>query len=106
QIDLKKIRYKKFVNSVALIGSFDIALVGAIVLLVKGILFQLLFGFILFVPVILISFKLLGKYYQKKSNEGETANKMEEMEVEEVKNTEKVIIKERKRKSKGERRNG
>ncbi len=106
QIDLKKIRYKKFVNSVALIGSFDIALVGAIVLLVKGILFQLLFGFILFVPVILISFHLLGKYYQKKSNKGDVVVQMEEMEVEETKNTEKVMIKEKKQKSKGERRNG
>ena len=106
QIDLKKIRYKKFVNSVALVGSFDIALVGSIVLFVKGILFQLFFGFILFVPIILISFKLLGKYYQKKSKEGENIGKMEEIEVDEIRNTEKVIIKEKKKNSKGERRNG
>lgn len=106
QIDLKKIRYKKFVNSVGLVASFDMALVGAIVLFVKGIIFQLLFGIILFIPIILISFHLLGKYYQEKSKNGKVRESMEEMEVEDQKPKGKTMTREKRKKSKGERRNG
>ena len=106
QIDLKKIRYKRFVNSVALIGSFDMALVGAIVLFVEGIIFQLLFGVILFIPIILASFHLLGKYYQEKSKKGKVRGAMEEMEVDDTKPKRKSMIQEKRKNSKGERRNG
>ena len=106
QIDLKKIRYKRFVNSVALVGSFDMALVGAIVFFVKGIIFQLLFGVILFIPIILISFHLLGKYYQEKSKNGKVREQVEEMEVEDTMFKGKSMIQEKRKKSKGERRNG
>jgi len=106
QIDLKKIRYKKFVNSVALVGSFDMAFVGSIVLFVKGILFQLLFGVILFIPIILSSFHFLGKYYQEKSKKGKVRERVEEMEVKDTNPKGKSIIQEKRKKSKGERRNG
>lgn len=106
QIDLRKIRYKRFVNSVALVGSLDMALVGSVVLFVNGIIFQLLFGLILFVPVILVSFHLLGKYYQEKSKHGKVRESMEEMEVEDTKQNGKSMIQEKRKKLKGERRNG
>jgi len=104
QIDLKKIRYKKFVNSVTLVGSFDIALVGSVVLFVKEMLFQLLFGFLLFVPIILISFWLLGKYYQNQCQKREEEVDVIEMEEQGFKR--KPIMKEKKKHLKGERRNG
>ena len=106
QIDLKKIRYKQFVNSVALVGSLDMALVGSIILFVKGIIFQLLFGVILFIPIILVSFHLLGKYYQEKSKKGKIRESMEEMQVEDTNVKKKPVIPEKQKKSKGKRRNG
>ncbi len=106
KIDLKKIRYKQFVNSVAFVGSFDMALVGSIILFVKGIVFQLLFGVLLFIPIILISFHLLGKYYQEKSKKGDVRESIEEMQVEDTKIKKKPVIHEKIEKSKGKRRNG
>lgn len=106
QISLKKIRYKRFVNSVALIGSFDIALVGSFILYIKGMVFQLLFGFILLVPIILISFRFLGNYYQKISRGRGVFDAIEEMEPQEVDRVGKSVIREKRKRSKGERRNG
>ncbi len=105
QINLKKIKYKKFVNSVALLGSFDIALVGSIVMYFENIFFQLLIGFALFIPIILISFQLVGKYYQKKLS-NEELEEIEEIEIDDKKPKKKTIIKEERKISKGERRNG
>lgn len=105
QINLKKIKYKKFVNSVALLGSFDIALVGSIVMYFNNIFFQLLIGFALFIPIILISFKLVGKYYQKKLS-SEELEEIEEIEIVDKKPKRQTITKEKKKISKGERRNG
>lgn len=105
QINLKKIKYKKFVNSVALLGSFDIALVGTIVLFLDNIFFQLLIGFALFIPVILISFRFVGNYYQKKLS-NDDLEEIEEIEIEDKRPKKKSIIKEKKKISKGERRNG
>lgn len=105
QINLKKIKYKKFVNSVALLGSFDIALVGSIVLFFDNIFFQLLIGFMLFIPIILISFKVVGNYYQKKLSDVDL-EEIEEIEIEDKKTKKSSIIKEKKKISKGERKNG
>jgi len=67
-IDLDKISYRNFLNTIAIVGSFDVALVATIVSLFKEVVWQLLFGFIFVVPVIIISFMLVGKYYQKVQN--------------------------------------
>lgn len=63
-IDTKKIPYLNFMNTIAIVGSFDIALVATLVSLIDGIIWQLLFGFVFVVPVIIISFMLVGKYYK------------------------------------------
>ena len=65
-LDTKNFRYRQFMNTVALVASFDISLVATIVFHIDGFIWQLLFGFIFLVPVILLSFMVVGKYYQSK----------------------------------------
>ena len=64
KIDVKKIPYRNFLNTIAIVGSFDVALVTTLVSLIDGVIWQLLFGFVFVVPIIVISFMLVGKYYK------------------------------------------
>ena len=68
-IDIKKIQYRNFLNTIAMVGSFDVAFTATIVCLFEGPIWQLLFGFVFIVPIIIISFMLVGKYYQKHQND-------------------------------------
>ena len=64
KIDVKKIPYRNFLNTIAIVGSLDVAIVATLVSLIDGVIWQLLFGFVFVVPVIVISFTLVGKYYK------------------------------------------
>lgn len=66
KLDMKNINYRKFLKSISLVGSFDMALAVIIIYNVNNIILQLLIGFIVLIPLILISFKLLANYYIKK----------------------------------------
>lgn len=65
-LDMKNINYKKFLNNVIWIGSIDMAIAVIVIYYIENIFLQLLVGFIVLIPLILISFKLLAKYYIKK----------------------------------------
>lgn len=105
KIDLKKIRYKKFVNSVALVGSLDIALVGAIIFYIDNLLLQLLVGAVVIVPLILISFRFLGRYYQNKCLNTDIILEDEEEDTNKKKRK-KTYIKEDVKNKKGDKKNG
>jgi hypothetical protein len=66
KLDVNLFSYRKFMQIVGLVTSIDIALVATIVAKVDGIVWQILFGFVAVVPVVVLSFMLLGKYYQNK----------------------------------------
>lgn len=66
RIDFKKIDYNKLLHIIAFVCSFDLSLIVTIVILVDGIIFQVLLSTILCLPIIYISFMLIGKYYKKK----------------------------------------
>ena len=66
KLDIKKFSYRKFIMVVGIVTSIDISLVASIVAVVDGTVWQILFGFVAVVPVIVVSFMLLGKYYQNK----------------------------------------
>lgn len=66
KLDVHKFSYRKFVYIVGLVTSFDIAIVASIVSKVEGMVWQILFGFVAVVPVVVLSFIFLGKYYQNK----------------------------------------
>ena len=66
KLDFKKINYKKYLHLTALVNSFIIALTLELVQIVNGIFFQILLSFVFLVPLILITYTIIGKYYQKK----------------------------------------
>ncbi|MBQ9011600.1 MAG: hypothetical protein IJ093_03015 [Bacilli bacterium] len=66
KLDLKKLNYKKFANSLSLTNSFIMALVITIVEVFDSLIIKLLVAFILIIPLILICYYILGKLYKKK----------------------------------------
>ena len=65
-LDLDKISYPQLLQIVALVSSFDIALIVTLIMLVDNYLFQLLLAIVLSIPIILVSYHIVGKFYQKK----------------------------------------
>lgn len=78
KLDVNLFSYHKFMKIVGLVTSLDIAIIATIVAKVEGIVWQILFGFVAVVPVIIISFMLLGKYYQNKQKQDNS----KELEIE------------------------
>ena len=78
-LDVNLFSYRKFIKIVGLVTSFDVALVATLVAVVDSrLLWQILFGIIGVVPVIVISFMLLGRFYKKK----QTKDNSKELEKE------------------------
>lgn len=65
-IDLKKVSYLKFLHVLAITGSLDIALIVVIVSLIPSVVLEMVVGFFISIPIILLSYKVVGMYYQKK----------------------------------------
>jgi len=66
KLNMKNIDYRKFLKSISLVGSIDMATSVIIVYNINNVFLQLLVGFIVLIPLILVSFKLLAKYYIKR----------------------------------------
>jgi len=66
KLDMKKIEYNQLLQIVALVSSFDIALVVTIVLLIDNFILELVLGFILIILVIVASYHLVYLFYKKK----------------------------------------
>lgn len=101
KLDVNLFSYYRFVRVVGLITSFDIALIATIVAKVEGVVWQILFGFVAVVPVVVLTFMLLGRYYQNK----QTLDNSKELELER-KYLEKKDKKKKKGKKKGKKKNG
>lgn len=95
KLDINKFSYRKFVYVVGIITSIDISLVATIVTKVDKMFWQILIGFLVVVPVVILSFMFLGKFYQKK----ETKDNSKELEKEK-KYLEKREKKDKKKKNK------
>lgn len=65
KLNVNKINIKKFINIIALVNSFIIALVFASVIKIKSNLLMLLVGLILLIPLMLVCYHFIGKYLQK-----------------------------------------
>lgn len=100
KLDVNLFSYHKFMKIVGLVTSLDIAIIATIVAKVDGIVWQILFGFVAVVPVIILSFLLLGKYYQRK----QTQDNSKELEIEK-KYLAKKDKKKNVKKQKGKRKN-
>ncbi len=66
RLDVGKMDYKKFLNAISLLGSLDMSIAVIFIFPIENIFLQLLVGFLILIPLILISFHFLGKYYVKK----------------------------------------
>jgi len=68
RVDLKKINFKGFLKVLGLVCSLDIAFIVTILSYIKtdNTLLLLGVGALLVIPVVLISFSLLGNYFKKK----------------------------------------
>lgn len=67
RLDMKKINYKKIMNVIGLISAFDIAFVGTFVFcFVKNIYLSIIVGGIMLIPLIIITFGFVGRYYEKR----------------------------------------
>ena len=68
-IDFKKFKkkeYRKFLHIISLTNSFILSLTLIIVNTMKSMFLKILLSFVILVPLIIISYMLMGKYYQKK----------------------------------------
>ena len=65
-LDLDKLNYKKFANSLALTNAFIMALTITIVCLFDSLIIKLLVAFIILIPLMLVCYYILGKIYKKK----------------------------------------
>ena len=66
KLDLKKLDYKKFANSLSLVNAFIISFTLVVVEFVPGLIFKLLVALACLIPLILICYSVLGKVYKKK----------------------------------------
>jgi len=65
KLDLKKINYKRLLNVISLISSFDIALVVVIIVLLKSFILEIIVGLVSTVVIILISYHLVYIVYKR-----------------------------------------
>ena len=66
KFNLKKIDYNKLLHVVALVSSFDMAIIVSVAMLFDSYIVQLLIMLVLVVPVILISYHIVYLVYKKK----------------------------------------
>ena len=67
KLDIKKINYKKIMNEIGLISSFDIAFTATFMFIfVKNIYLSIILGIVIIIPLIIITFNILGSIYRKK----------------------------------------
>ena len=100
KLDVNLFSYYRFMRIVGLVTSLDIAIIATIVAKVEGIVWQILFGFVAVVPVIILSFLLLGKYYQRKQSQDNSKELAKEKKY-----LDKKDKKKKKEKKKGRKKN-
>ena len=67
KLDINKFNYRKFIFNMSIVSSLDIALIATITtLLINKVIYQIVIGFFICIPIIFLSYYLFGKYYQKK----------------------------------------
>ena len=66
KINPKNINYHKFLLAITFINALIIAGVATTISIVTGLFLQLILGLFLLIPLMILSYSLLGKYYQNK----------------------------------------
>lgn len=67
RLDMKKINYKKIMNQIGIVCAFDIAFTSTFMFaFIKNIYLAIFIGGVMFIPLIIITFGFIGKYYEKR----------------------------------------
>lgn len=66
KINIDKINLKGFANALALTNAFIIAFTCTVIELFDNLIFKMLVGFVILLPLMLLMYKLLGTIYKKK----------------------------------------
>ena len=66
KLDLDKVNYNKLLLVVSFVSSFDITLIVTIITLFDSYLVSFLLAAVLVLPIVMISYRLVYKFYEKK----------------------------------------
>lgn len=66
KLDMKKVNYNQLLQIVALTSSFDIALIGSLIMISDNFLFRIIIGVVAIIVIILVSYHLVYLFYKKK----------------------------------------
>ena len=66
KLDLDKVNYNQLLQIVALVSSFDIALIGSLIMLVEDFFLSVVIGIIAIVVLIIVTYHLVYLFYKKK----------------------------------------
>ena len=67
-LNIEKVDYNKLLRIVSLVSSFDIAVVVSMVAIIEkfGYVWQMILSIVIIIPLFLITYGLVAKYYKKK----------------------------------------
>lgn len=67
-LNIEKVDYNKLLRIVSLVSSFDIAIVVSMVAIIEkfGYVWQMILSIVIIIPLFLITYGLVAKYYKKK----------------------------------------
>ncbi len=65
-IDINKINYKNLLMTVSLVSSLDISVIVTVILLFDNYFLEIIVAFLIVIPVIIVSYSFVGRYYVKK----------------------------------------
>ena len=65
-LDMEKVSYPQLLQIIALVSSFDIALIVSIILMIENFILSMIIGFISTIIIILVSYHLVYLFYKKK----------------------------------------
>lgn len=67
RLDMKKINFKKIMNQIGIASAFDIAFTATFIFMfVKNIYLSVILGGAMIIPLIIITFNVIGNIYKKK----------------------------------------
>ena len=72
KLNINKFSYRKFLFHITLATSIDLAITATIITIFDNLIWQILFGLITIIPVVAISFIIIGKFYQYKQSKDNT----------------------------------
>ncbi len=67
-LDMKKVKYKNLLNSIAYINSFILSFTTVLVLNINSLIWQIVFGLLTVLVLTYSLYEILGRYYNRKGS--------------------------------------